>query len=63
VVIVARVSANGGAESIAIVTDPGQGFGAAARSCASRQRFDLAVDRDGRPVAGSTSPFRVRFTR
>lgn len=63
VVIVARVRADGTPESVGIVGDPGQGFGAAARACAMRQRYAAAADRSGHAVSASTAPFRVRFTR
>lgn len=63
VVIVTRVRADGTPESVVVVTDPGHGFGAAARACAMRQRYAAAEDRDGRAVSASTAPFRVRFTR
>lgn len=63
VVIVARVRADGAPESVTVVSDPGQGFGPAARSCALRQRYAAAEDRDGRAISASTAPFRVRFTR
>jgi protein TonB len=63
VVIVARVREGGQPESVNVVSDPGQGFGAAARACAMRQRYAAAEDQDGRPVVGMTAPFRVRFTR
>lgn len=63
VVIVVRVGARGAAESVSVVKEPGQGFGAAARACAMKQRYAAAEDREGNPVAATTSPFRVRFTR
>jgi periplasmic protein TonB len=63
VLIVVRVRADGAPEGITVVSDPGQGFGPAARACAMRQRYAPAEDRDGRTVAASTAPFRVRFTR
>jgi periplasmic protein TonB len=63
VVIVARVRPDGSPEAITVVTDPGQGFGKAAKSCAMRQRYAAAEDREGRAIAASTAPFRVRFTR
>ena len=61
--IVARVRADGTAESVSVVRDPGQGFGRAARACAMRQRYAAAEDREGRAVIATTAPFRVRFTR
>jgi len=63
VVVVVRVRVDGGPEKITIVSDPGQGFGNAARACAMRQRYAAAEDHDGRSIAASTAPFRVRFTR
>jgi protein TonB len=63
VIIVARVRPDGVPEAVSVVSDPGQGFGPAARTCAMRQRYQSAEDRDGHAVAGSTAPFRVRFTR
>ena len=46
-----------------IVSDPGHGFGAAARRCAMSQRFQPALGLDGRAIAGRTPPFIVRFRR
>ena len=63
VILVARVRPNGLAESVSVVSDPGQGFGAAARACAMRQRYAPGEDETGRAVAATTAPFRVRFTR
>jgi len=63
VIIVARVSEDGAAAAITVVSDPGQGFGAAARACALRQKYAPAEDHEGRRVTGNTTPFRVRFTR
>jgi len=63
VTIVARVRPDGRPDAITIVADPGQGFGAAARACALRQRYEPAEDPSGTPILASTAPFRVRFTR
>jgi protein TonB len=63
VVIVARVRPDGSPESITVVSEPKEGFGAAARACAMRQRYAPAEDRSGHVIASSTAPFRVRFTR
>lgn len=38
---------------------PGQGFGPAARACLAKQRFEPALDDDGKPTAART---RVRIT-
>jgi protein TonB len=59
----ARVDAEGRARSVALLDDPGFGFGAAARTCALQTRFSPALDRDGNPVAANSPPIRVRFTR
>ncbi len=57
------VSAEGLAQTVKILSDPGNGFGGAAIRCAKRQRFRTALDRDGNPQAGNTNPFNVRFNR
>jgi protein TonB len=57
------VDARGVVESAELVTDPGDGFGAAALACARRTRFTPALDRDGRPVRARSPAIRVHFTR
>lgn len=61
--VVVTVRPDGTPESVAIASDPGEGFGAAARACALRQRFEPARDPEGAPVPGRTAPVRVHFTR
>ncbi len=61
--IVATVGIDGRATSVTVISDPGTGFGAAARRCALSQRFTPALDRDGRPRVASTAPITVTFTR
>ncbi|HEU4539283.1 MAG TPA: energy transducer TonB, partial [Polyangiaceae bacterium] len=63
VLLAVRVGPDGRARAVSVLSDPGQGFGAAARACALRQRYRPALDRAGGPVAAQTAPFRVRFTR
>ncbi|HEU4410878.1 MAG TPA: energy transducer TonB [Polyangiaceae bacterium] len=63
VLLAVRVDPDGRARSVSVLSDPGEGFGAAARACALRQRYRPALDRDGKPTAAQTAPFRVRFTR
>jgi protein TonB len=63
VMLAVRVGPDGRARSVSVLSDPGEGFGAAARACALRQRYRPALDRSGSPVAAQTAPFRVRFTR
>jgi hypothetical protein len=57
------VDASGRAVAAKVLQDPGSGFGRQAKMCAMRQRFQPALDRSGTPVAGSTKPFRVHFSR
>jgi len=61
--IVVTVRADGTPESVRVVSDPGHGFGRAARQCAMRQRFEPARNREGHPVAGVLPNINVRFTR
>ncbi len=63
VMIVVSVRKNGTAATAAVLSDPGYGFGAAARRCALGQRYSVAWDDTGRPTAGRTPPFTVTFTR
>jgi periplasmic protein TonB len=61
--LVVRVRSDGSAESVVVLSDPGSGFGEAARRCALAQRFRPAEGPDGAPTAGPTAPFVVRFRR
>ncbi len=63
VTVVVRVKPDGRPESASVVADPGEGFGAAAQACAMRQRYQPAKGTSGEAIAGTTSPFRIRFTR
>ncbi|MDB4946468.1 MAG: Ferric siderophore transport system, periplasmic binding protein TonB [Labilithrix sp.] len=53
-----KVSPDGRAESVAITTDPGHGFGREAKKCAMREKYDAALNVDGVPMPGT---YRVRF--
>lgn len=57
------VSAQGNAESVALLSSPGYGFAEAAVACAQRARFVPARDREGKPMRAQSPPIRVRFTR
>jgi protein TonB len=57
-----EVDASGAIRTASIESDPGHGFGRAARSCALTKRWSPALDRDGNPVAGG-AVVRVRFVR
>jgi protein TonB len=57
------VSADGAAESVTVLSDPGHGFGAAALACALRTHFTPARNHIGRPVRATSPPILVKFTR
>lgn len=63
VVLKVDVDAQGRVTAASVVTDPGYGFGAAALRCARQHRFLPATDVAGRPIAASSPPIRVRFSR
>ncbi len=63
VTLVVTVRPDGSAQSVRVTQDPGHGFGRSARMCALAQRYVTALDRGGNPVAGTTAPIRVIFTR
>jgi len=63
VVLQAGVRADGHAEHVDLLSDPGFGFGAAARMCALRTRFEPARDTAGQPIIALSPPIRVHFYR
>ena len=63
VVIVVTVGTEGRAKSVVVQSDPGHGFGTAARRCALGQRYDVGLDRFGKPATRTTPPFTVTFRR
>jgi protein TonB len=63
VVLRASVRADGRAEHVDVLSDPGFGFGAAARLCTLRTRFEPARDVAGQPVPAQSPPIRVHFYR
>lgn len=63
VLIAVSLSADGAPKRVALLRDPGHGFGAAAIQCAMRQRYNVALDRQGNAVAATTPPITVRFSR
>lgn len=56
------VDASGRATKVDVKSDPGFGFAREAKSCALRQSYNTALDRDGKAIA-SSKKFRVRFER
>jgi protein TonB len=63
VLVQVRVASDGRAEQVTLLSDPGRGFGEAARACALGTRFLPALDAAGRPLRASSAPIRVRFVR
>jgi protein TonB len=63
VVLRATVGVDGRADHVDVLSDPGFGFGAAARLCTLRTRFDPARDPAGQPIPAQSPPIRVHFYR
>lgn len=64
VTVRATIGTDGRATEVEVLADPGSGFGKRMQWCIrTKMKFTPALDADGRPVAGSTPPFRVRFVR
>jgi protein TonB len=63
VVLRVAVRADGSADRVDVVEDPGFGFGRAARQCALATRFEPARDPAGAPIAALSPPIRVHFFR
>ena len=61
--ILVTVRPDGSPLAVKVMSDPGHGFGRAARTCALSRRFTPALDRNGEPTSGTTPPIKVRFTR
>jgi protein TonB len=57
------VRPDGNPSAVRVMSDPGNGFGREARRCALGKRFSPELDVDGNPIAGTTKPFRVHFSR
>jgi periplasmic protein TonB len=56
------VNAAGAPVQVIVATDPGSGFGRAAKTCAQAKRYSPALDGAGMPVAG-VSTVNVHFNR
>jgi protein TonB len=63
VVLRATVRADGRADHVDVISDPGFGFGAAARLCTLRTRFEPARDAAGQHIPAQSPPIRVHFYR
>jgi periplasmic protein TonB len=57
-----ELSGQGAVNRVAILRDPGHGFGAAARRCAFGKRYNPALDPQGRPIPAALV-INVRFVR
>jgi periplasmic protein TonB len=55
--------ADGTAERVTVLTDPGHGFAREARLCALREHYSAALDHDGNPIPGVTKAFKIHFER
>ena len=62
VTVQVTVRPDGSALSAKVVSDPGHGFGRAARACALSRRYAPAMDRVGAAIL-SSAPVNVRFNR
>lgn len=61
--IMVTVKPDGHARSVTVLSDPGFGFAAIARTCALRKTFTPALNAAGEPVEQTTPPFSVKFER
>ncbi len=63
VTVIVTVRPDGSALSVKVVSDPGHGFGRAAKMCALTRRYTAGLDRSGQPVVTTTPPINVNFSR
>lgn len=57
------VRSDGTAVTVEILDDPGHGFARMASACALKHRFAPALNREGKPIWGTTRKFHVGFHR
>ncbi len=57
-----NIGPDGRPTGVKILSDPGHGFGRAARACAMQKVYQNALDREGNPIPGSI-PTNIRFDR
>ncbi len=62
-VIAVTVGADGRAKSVRVISDPGFGFGAAAKRCAYGRRYQTGLDSSGKAITATMPPVRVHFRR
>lgn len=58
-----NVKADGTPTQATVLSNPGHGFGRAARRCALSRSYQPATNRSGQAISAQTPPIRVRFTR
>jgi periplasmic protein TonB len=63
VTIAVTVRPDGRPRSVAIIKDPGYGFGSVAQRCALRKTYQTALNREGVAIEQTTAPFSVKFVR
>lgn len=63
VTLIVTVRPDGSPQSVQVTSDPGHGFGRAARMCALARKYNAGLDRDGNATTMSTPPIRVTFSR
>jgi protein TonB len=61
--IIVTVRSDGTPQSVQVASEPGFGFGRAARMCALARRYTPGLDRDGKPVTKTMPPITVSFSR
>jgi outer membrane biosynthesis protein TonB len=61
--IVVVVDAKGDPLDVKVLSDPGEGFGESAKSCAKRRHYVAGTNDEGNKDATETEPFLVYFTR
>jgi periplasmic protein TonB len=62
-IVIVTVKADGHADHVQVIDDPGHGFGRAASACAMKRMYSVARDKHGTPIAADTPPVLFRFTR
>jgi protein TonB len=62
-VVMVTVRPDGTPLTVKVVSDPGYGFGRAARICALGRRYTPGLDRDGNPTTSTMPPISVSFVR
>jgi periplasmic protein TonB len=63
VTLFVKVGPNGVPLGAVVMSDPGNGFGRAARQCAMEKTYQAALNRSGQPITAKTPPFIVNFNR